>query len=71
MLKMTVPELKKVFVALLKDVVKQIINTCYHMIIKNSNKYTSYLDANKIYGLAMRRYLPYDGLKWLNQKEID
>ena len=41
------------------------------MIIKNSNKYTSYLDENKIYGLAMRRYLPYGGFKWLSQKEID
>ena len=30
-----------------------------------------YLDANNLYSWAMSQYLPYGGLKWLNQKEID
>ena len=30
----------------------------------------TYLDANNLYGGAMRQYLPYSELKWLNQKDI-
>ena len=35
------------------------------------NKFIMYLDANNLYGWAMSHYLPYNRLKWLNQKEID
>ena len=35
------------------------------------SKYIMYLDEKKLYGLSMSQYLPYSGLKWLNQKEID
>ena len=35
------------------------------------DKYIMYLDANDLYGWAMSQYLPYSGLKWFNQKEID
>ena len=34
------------------------------------NKYTTYLDANNLYGWTMSQYLPYSGFKWLNRKEI-
>ena len=32
--------------------------------------YITYLDANNLYGQAMSQYLPYNGFKSLNQKEI-
>ena len=35
------------------------------------SKYITYLDSNNLYGWAMSQYLPYDGFKQLNQKEID
>ena len=38
---------------------------------KKPSKYITYLDANNLYGWAMRLYLPYSGFKWLNQKGID
>ena len=34
------------------------------------SKYTTYLDANNLYGWAMSQYLPYSGFKWLGEKEI-
>ena len=34
------------------------------------SKYIAYLDANGLYGWAMKQYLPYIGFKWLNKKEI-
>ena len=34
------------------------------------SKYITYLDPNNLYGWGMSQYLPYSGLKWLNQKEI-
>ena len=42
---------------------------CYDS--NKENKYIMYLDANNLYGWAISQYLPYSGLKWLNQKEID
>ena len=33
------------------------------------SKCIMYLDANNLYGWAVSQYLPYSGLKWLNQKE--
>ena len=33
------------------------------------SKCIMYLDANNSYGWAVSQYLPYSGLKWLNQKE--
>ena len=30
-----------------------------------------YFDANKLYGWAMTQYLPYGGLKWMSEVEID
>ena len=38
---------------------------------KKSSKYITYLDPNKLYGWAMRQYLPYDGVTWLNKKWND
>ena len=35
------------------------------------SKYITYLDASNLYGLAISEYLPYNGFKRLNQKEID
>ena len=34
------------------------------------SKCITHLDANNLYGWAMIQYLPDDGFKWLNQKEI-
>ena len=39
---------------------------CYDS--SSKSKYITYLDANNLYGWAMSQYLPYRGLKWLNQK---
>ena len=39
--------------------------------VNKPNNYITYLDANNFYGYAMSKNLPYGGLKWLNQKEID
>ena len=38
---------------------------------RKESKYVTYLDAKNFYGWAMSHYLPYSGLKWLNQKDID
>ena len=38
---------------------------------KAPSKYIMYLDANNLYGWAMRQYLPTGGFKWLSQKRID
>ena len=38
---------------------------------KRPSKHIMYLDENNLYGWAMSQYLPYNGFKWLNQKEID
>ena len=35
------------------------------------SKCIMYFDANNLYGWEMIRWLPYNGFKWLNQKEID
>ena len=35
------------------------------------SKYIMYLDANNFYGWPMSQYLPYDGFKWLDKKEIE
>ena len=40
------------------------------MMIKKSNKYITYLNANNLYCCAMSQYLSYGEFKWLNQKEI-
>ena len=42
---------------------------CYDS--SKESKYITYLDAKNLYGWAMCQYLPYNGFKWLNQKEID
>ena len=39
--------------------------------VNKPSNYITYLDANNFYGYAMSKNLPYGGLKWLNQKEID
>ena len=47
---------------------------CKYMIDYGSSKkskFIVYLDANNLYGWAMGHNLPYDGFKWLSQKEID
>jgi len=39
----------------------------------NKNKpstYIAYLDANNLYGWAMKQYLPYGGFKWINPEEF-
>ena len=41
---------------------------CYDS--SKESKYITYLDANNLYGWAMIQYLPYTGLKWLNQNQI-
>ena len=41
------------------------------MMIKKPSKYTTYLDANNLYGWVMNQYLPYSRFQWLNQKELD
>ena len=41
---------------------------CYDS--SKESKYITYLDANNLYGWEMCQYLPYNGFKWLNQKEI-
>ena len=41
---------------------------CYDS--SKESKYITYHDANNLYGWEMSQYLPYSGLKWLNQKEI-
>ena len=38
---------------------------------KKPNRYITYLDANSLYDWEENEYLPYNGSKWLNQKEID
>ena len=35
------------------------------------SKYITYLDEDNLYSLAMIKYFPYGGFKWLSQKEID
>ena len=35
------------------------------------SKFITYLDANNLYDWSMSQYLPYSGLKWLCQKEIN
>ena len=60
----------QVFLTLLKDIVKQIINTCNHTIPASQVNIT-YLDENNLYGWAMSKYLLYGGFKSLNRKEID
>ena len=42
---------------------------CYDS--SKEGKYITYLDAKNLYGRTMCQYLPYNGFKWLNQKEID
>ena len=34
----------------------------------NESSYIEYLDANKLYGLAMSQKLPVNGFKWVKQK---
>ena len=41
---------------------------CYDS--SKESKYITYLDSNNLYGRAMGQYLPYNGFKCLNQKEI-
>ena len=41
---------------------------CYDS--SEKSEYIIYLDANNLYGWAMRQSLPYSGFEWLNQKEI-
>ena len=53
----------EVFVTLLKDLVKQIINTCNFMMIKNQ--------VSILHILIMSQYLHYGEFKYLNTKEID
>ena len=60
----------EVFLTLLKDVVKQIINTCNHIMLMNQVNVLLYFGANNLYGWAMSQCFPYSGFKWLNQKEI-
>ena len=55
---------------MLKDIVKQIINTCECNSIEK-RVYIIYLDENNLYGWAMTQYLPYGGFKWLGKEEID
>ena len=35
------------------------------MILKKQSTFILYLDLNNLYGWAMRKYLPYEGFKWL------
>ena len=35
------------------------------------SKHVIYLDVNNLYGWAMSQYLPYNGFKWWNKKEVD
>ena len=42
-----------------------------YMDYSRPSKYTTYLDANNLYGWTMSQYLPYSGFKWLNWKEIE
>ena len=56
---------------MLKDIVKQIINTCNRNDVNKPSKFIMHLDENNLYGWAVSQYLPYGGFKWLNQKEID
>ena len=37
---------------------------------KASSKYIMYLDAKKLYGWALRKYLPTGNFKWITDKEI-
>ena len=38
---------------------------------KKPGKYITHSNANDLYSLAVSQYLPYNGYKWLNKKEID
>ena len=37
----------------------------------NESKFIVYLDANSLHGWTMSQHLPYNGFKWLNQKDIN
>ena len=39
--------------------------------VNKPTKFSTYLDANNLYGWAMSQYLPYSGFIGLNQKEIN
>ena len=38
--------------------------------VNKPSKFIMYLNANSVYGWVMSQYLPCNGFKWLNQKEI-
>ena len=59
------------FLILLKDIVKQIINTSSIKAVVKKVNTLLILIKNNLYGWETSQYLPYSGFKWLNQKEID
>ena len=63
--------MRVVFLSLLKDVVKPIINTRNHIrIVKQVNISHIWMQI-KLSCWAMSPYLSYNEFKWLSQKEID
>ena len=60
-------ELEEVFLTFLKDLVKQIIKTWNHLMIKNQVIYHVF-GSNHSYEWAVSQYL--NGFKWLNQSKI-
>ena len=38
---------------------------------KQESKYIIYFDANNLYGYAMSKFLPTNGLIWIDRKEFD
>ena len=38
---------------------------------KQESKHIIYLDANKLYGYAMSKFLPISGFKWIDPKEFE
>ena len=54
------------------DVVKQIINIWMTTIIQyEKSKFIIYLDANKLYGWSVTRYLPTGKFKFINTENLD
>ena len=47
------------------------INICEKFDASEPSKYTTYLDANNLYGWAMSKPLPTHGFKWMKVKELE
>ena len=53
-------EQEEEFLTLLKDMLKQIVNTWMIMILKKPSAFITYFDKNNLYGWSMSEYLPYE-----------